>query len=159
MQRYIKNKIKLLEEDSSKLDGNTRRQMYLGVKSVLQILKTGRGVQDLINLYQSFTVYDIDDNDHIIRICAGLEELYFIRDKFIEGGGNMKNDKREQLLDDIDYCSSLLDELKYQQKELQNKLDFKIREVKDCRKSLIRSQDDLDNLENESTINESGGKL
>ena len=71
----------------------------------------------------------------------------------------MKNDKIEQLLDDIDYCSSLLDELKYQQKELQNKLDFKIREVKDCRKSLIRSQDDLELLENESTINESGGKL
>ena len=71
----------------------------------------------------------------------------------------MKNDKIEQLLDDINDYSIELDDLKARRYYLQRQLQFAISEEKSCRKSLLLSEDDLELLENESTINESGGKL
>ena len=84
MHRYIKNKLKSLKHTSPNFDSNINRQIYLGTLSVLQVLNTGRGVQDLINLYESFNTDDIEDSDHLIRVNASLEELHFIRDTFIK---------------------------------------------------------------------------
>ena len=85
MHRYIKNKIKLLENNRIELEGNINKQIRLGMLNALQILNTGREPQDLINLYESFTTDDIGDSDHLIRVNAALEELYFIRDTFTKG--------------------------------------------------------------------------
>ena len=85
MQRYIKNKIKLLENNRNDLGSNTDKQIRLGMLSALQILNTGREPKDLINLYESFTTDDIRDSDHLIRVNAALEELHFIIDTFTKG--------------------------------------------------------------------------
>ena len=84
MHRYIKNKIKLLENNRIELESNINKQIRLGMLNALQILNTGREPQDLINLYESFSTDDIEDSDHLIRVNASLEELHFIRDTFIK---------------------------------------------------------------------------
>ena len=70
----------------------------------------------------------------------------------------MKDDKREQLLDDINDYSIELDDLKTRRHYLQRQLQFAISEEKACRETLVSAENALDLLENESTINESGGK-
>ena len=85
MHRYIKNKIKLLENTGVELESNINKQIRLGMLSALKILNTGREPKDLINLYESFTTDDIRDSDHLIRVNAALEELHFIIDTFTKG--------------------------------------------------------------------------
>ena len=71
----------------------------------------------------------------------------------------MKDDKKEQLLDDINDYSIELDDIKTRRYYLQRQLQFAISEEKSCRETLVSAEHSLDMLENESSVNESGGKL
>ena len=85
MHRYIKNKLKSLEHTSPNFDSNTNRQIYLGTLSALRLLDKGEDVGTLIDFKEELAENRIKDDNHLIRVIASLNELYFIREKFIEG--------------------------------------------------------------------------
>ena len=86
MHRYVEKKIKLLRKAEPLIwDSEEIRQKSMGTMYALNRIFYGDDVGTLIEFYEELLENRIKDDYHLIRITATLVELYFIREKFIEG--------------------------------------------------------------------------
>ena len=86
MQKYVEQKMKLLRKAEPLIwDSEEIRQKSMGTMYALNRIFYGDDVEELIDFQEELAENRIQDDYHLIRVIASLNELYFIREKFIEG--------------------------------------------------------------------------
>ena len=85
MKKYVIQKMKLLDKNYSSYVSEEIRQKNMGTMYALSRIFYGENVEELIEFSEELLENRIQDDHHLIRVTASLVELYFIREKFIEG--------------------------------------------------------------------------
>ena len=85
MKKYVIQKMKLLDKNYSSYVSEETRQKDMGTMYALSRIFYGEDVEELIEFSEELLENRIKDDHHLIRVTACLEELRFIKEKFIEG--------------------------------------------------------------------------